>query len=255
MDIADGVDDAFDQSLRSAITVASRVGEQLARQREQRLRDRAAAEQQQARELEARYEAERAAARARLRLTEQPQWWDKATPEAIAENYAVAVAWKDDDEVARTAAERIRQEAAARYGIDVDAVTPAGTIAEQEAKEERLRQELDTQKARALRDQGLGELAAAERETGAQREQLERSGGRQLDESDKDWDSADSRGARAASLENVADGEAVAAQLHADRGQGRSPADAVAHGPSSAPKARKAGASTSSRQREVGRSR
>lgn len=101
----------------------------------------------------------------------------------------------------------------------------------------------------------MGELAAAERETGAQREQMERSGGVHLEESDKDWDSADSRGARAASLENVADNEAVAAQLHADRGQGRSPADAVARGPSSAPKARKAATSTSSRQREVGRSR
>lgn len=137
MNITDGVDDAFDQSLRSAITVASRVGEPLARQREQRQRDRAAAEQQQARELEARYEAERAAARARMRLTEQPQWWDKATPEAIAENYAVAVAWKDDDDVARTAAERIRQEAKPRYGIDVDSVAPAGTVADQEAKEEK----------------------------------------------------------------------------------------------------------------------
>lgn len=101
----------------------------------------------------------------------------------------------------------------------------------------------------------MDELAAAERATGAHRAQSERSGGRQLEESDKDWDSADSRGARAANLENVADGEAVAAQLHADRGQGRPPADAVAHGPSAAPKARKAAGSTSSRLREVGRSR
>lgn len=59
MSESDGIDEALEGMSRVALTVAGRLGEQLARAREQELRRAQAAEEQQARELQARFDAER----------------------------------------------------------------------------------------------------------------------------------------------------------------------------------------------------
>ena len=55
-----GLEEALEGLSRIGMTVAGRLGEQLARAREQELRRAQAAEEQQARELQARFDAERA---------------------------------------------------------------------------------------------------------------------------------------------------------------------------------------------------
>ena len=72
----DGVGEMFDDSLRVALTRASRFGERISRLREQMSRMREASAQQEYRELDARFEAERGAARASLAPVQQAEWWN-----------------------------------------------------------------------------------------------------------------------------------------------------------------------------------
>ncbi len=116
----DGVGETFDDSLRIARTIASQFGERFARLREQLARQREASATQEARELEARFEAERGAARASLAPVAQPEWWDRASPEDIAGGHETATAWRDFDDVARDASGIIKHEVQERYGIDID---------------------------------------------------------------------------------------------------------------------------------------
>lgn len=48
------------------------------------------------------------------------EWWKKATPERIGVAYEAASAWAQYDDVARQAADRIRDEVKQRYDVDVD---------------------------------------------------------------------------------------------------------------------------------------
>jgi colicin import membrane protein len=116
----DGVGETLDDSLRIALTIASQFGERIARLREQLAHQREASATQEARELEARFEAERGAARASLAPIEQPEWWNQATPEDIAGVHETATAWRDFDDVARDAGDTIKHEVRERYGIDID---------------------------------------------------------------------------------------------------------------------------------------
>lgn len=61
------------------LTVAGRLSEQVARAREQALRRAQAAEEQQARELQAQFDAERAPARVQLAPVMDNRWWDMAS--------------------------------------------------------------------------------------------------------------------------------------------------------------------------------
>jgi colicin import membrane protein len=117
----DGVGETFDDSLRVALTIASQFGERIARMREQLARQREAEATQEARELSARFDAERGAARAALAPVQQPGWWDQAEPQDIADAHETATAWRDFDAVAKDAGDTIKQEVQQRYGIDVDA--------------------------------------------------------------------------------------------------------------------------------------
>jgi hypothetical protein len=129
MSEADGMEDAVDGAMRTGMMVASRIGEQLARMREQEQRTIAAAEEQRARELQERFDAQRAAARAQLAPVSREDWWDKATPEMIGRVHETATAWKAYDPEAAQASEKISEQVQSRYGIDVNNTGPgtAGT--------------------------------------------------------------------------------------------------------------------------------
>ena len=116
----DGVGETFDDTLRIALTVASQFAERIARVREQLARQREAGANQEARELSTRFEAERGAARASLAPVQQPEWWDQAGPQAIAEVYETATAWRGVDDVAQHASGIIRREMLQRYQIDIN---------------------------------------------------------------------------------------------------------------------------------------
>ncbi|MFD1716059.1 hypothetical protein ACFSBZ_16410 [Amnibacterium flavum] len=117
-DETDGVNEAFDDSLRVALTVAAQLGERVARLREELARQREATAIQEGRELQARFDAERAAARAQLTVVNQPAWWDNARVEDIAAVHETATSWSDHDAAAEEARATIRREIQHRYGVD-----------------------------------------------------------------------------------------------------------------------------------------
>jgi hypothetical protein len=120
MNEADGMDDAVEGAMRTGLMVASRIGEQLVRMREEEQRNIAAAEEQGARLLQGRFDAQRAAARAQLVPVDREDWWDKATPAMIERALETATAWKAYDPAAAQTSEQIRDQMQNRYGIDVN---------------------------------------------------------------------------------------------------------------------------------------
>ena len=116
---SDGIAEAFDGQLRVALTAAGRIGEVLARMREDAVRRSQAASEQQSRELSSRLDAERLAARAELGNVYRPDWWDNASPEQIGQAYTTARAWSGEEPEAVRAEGRIRDEVRERYGVDV----------------------------------------------------------------------------------------------------------------------------------------
>lgn len=297
MSESDGIEEAIEGISRVGLTVAGRLGEQLARTREQELRRAQAAEEQHARELQARFDAERAAARAQLAPVMDNRWWDTASGRDIERVHEAATAWKDHDPAARDAAEVIRDQVQRRYGLDLDNLgADQASVAAALAKAERDREQGEKER-RAGRDekaQAVQLLAEADREDRKQAEAVDGPSKEDLDEAlawlretkpieahnwdqrhkfadsvaeEKhmerqliaDWtaardnhrpehlrdeagaryDSAERRQELAASLEGVADREAVQARLTADQDQGTPPSAAVAKAPRSTAKASK----------------
>jgi colicin import membrane protein len=245
MSESDGIEEAIEGMSRIGLTVAARLGEQLARAREQELRRAQAAEEQQARELQARFEAERAAARAQLAPVMDNRWWDTATGRDIERAHEAATAWKDHDPAARDAAGAIRDQVQHRYGLDIDNLgADEAAVAAALAKAEQDRDQAE-QERRAGRDenaQAVQLLAEADREDRDQEQDVTEENQRPealAEEAGLKYDSAERRQELAASLEGVADREAVQARLSADQDQATPPTAAVTKAPGRNPKARK----------------
>lgn len=118
----DGVDELIEGGMRLAVTSAARVGETLARLRQQ-LQERSAAESEQsAREMATRIQAEMSAARTSYRGVDDPRWWDNARPEEVASMYRTAAAWRDVDPEAARVEQHMAQEVRTRYDVDVRTV-------------------------------------------------------------------------------------------------------------------------------------
>lgn len=245
MSESDGIDEALEGMSRVGLTVAGRLGEQLARAREQELRRAQAAEEQQARELQARFDAERAAAHAQLAPVMDNRWWDTANGRDVERVHEAATAWKDHDPAACDAAEVIRDQVQHRYGLDVDNLgADEAPVAAALAKAERDREQAE-QERRAGRDenaQAVQLLAEADREDQVLERDVTEENQRPealREEAGIKYDSVERRQELAASLEGIADREAVQARLSSDQDQGTPPSAAVAKGPGLNPKARK----------------
>lgn len=239
-DEPDGVDEAFESILRVGLTVAGRVGEQLARAREQAARTAQAASEQDARELRNRLTAERAAARAALAPVEDRAWWDNAEPQTVAQAWETARAWQEVDPDARRAAGRICDEVRTRYGVDIDDLQ-ADPAAVREALERRELAERDAQHAQAesARDDAEAARLISDADRADRRDDPQGSA-ELLEQAGDLYDTAERRRDLAASLEGVADEEAVEARVLADTSQGRPAQEAVTTPPGKAPKARPA---------------
>ncbi|MDP9888643.1 hypothetical protein [Pseudarthrobacter enclensis] len=122
MSESDGIDDVLDNGLRQSLMLAARVGETLARRRQEFLREREHQDTQGAHEAHARYTAERAQMQGALAPVHDVKWWQQAQPADITNAYLLSEAWKDHDPAALTAADRIRHEVYTRYGIDTHEV-------------------------------------------------------------------------------------------------------------------------------------
>lgn len=240
-DETDGVGETFDDSLRIALTVASQFGERISRLREQMSHTREAAAQQEYRELENRFEAERGAARASLEPVRHAAWWDSAKVDDIALVHETATVWRDHDDVAREAGDTIRREVQDRYGIDVDA--PGGdatavAAALREAEQGRADARAERQKAgEELTASQLLFASADRREREAQvQSEIDRTssdadfsvGINERDQSAHDYDSSERRQQFAASLEEKGIAkDVIAARLLADGENAKHPSEAV----------------------------
>ncbi|MFB7888130.1 hypothetical protein ACFCZ3_08840 [Cellulosimicrobium cellulans] len=130
---SDGIEEAFEGQLRVLVTAAGQVGERLARMREEALRRAQARSEQQARELQSRFEAERRAARVELGNVYRSDWWDRVSAEQVAQTYQVARTWAREDPDAVRAEEHMRTEMRTRYSLDPDGL-PARVQAERDAR-------------------------------------------------------------------------------------------------------------------------
>ncbi|MDN3935655.1 hypothetical protein QWJ39_04935 [Arthrobacter sp. YD4] len=234
MSEADGMEDAVDGAMRTGLMVASRIGEQLARMREQEQPTIAAAEEQRARELQQRLFAQRAAARAQLAPVSREDWWDEASPEMIERVHETATAWKAYDPEAASAAEKISKQVQSRYGIDVnnthvDEASVAAALAR--AQQALAGAESERSKASAAR---TDEVVAGAAIAGANRQD-------RVNRSGPAWDTAERRQQLAESLESKGDRETVDSRLLADKHQGTHPWAAIAQKPSPAKTSKMAG--------------
>lgn len=244
MSESDGLDEVVETMLRTGLTAAGRIGEDLARAREKSAREAAAAEEQKGRELMARLEGERAAARAQVAPALDARWWDNAKAEDIVRVHQTATAWKGQDPMARAAADAIREQVRQRYGIEVDALSMGadGVATLHEAARAKTQSQEERTAAAGESAQASQLLAEAERADKAQRESVDADNAQpeQLaDEAAATYDSAARREALAKSLDHIGDREAVAARLVADRNQATPPSAALPAAHSKAPKARK----------------
>jgi hypothetical protein len=115
---SDGIDEVVDGSLRQSLMAAARLGETLARMRQESLRRREEQDFQARQDVRRRVETERSAMQSVLAPVQKDEWWKHARPHDIAQAHALAEGWKDYDPQALTAAERIRSEVHRRYSID-----------------------------------------------------------------------------------------------------------------------------------------
>ena len=233
MSESDGVEEAIGGLSRTGVAVAGRLGEQLARMREQSLRQQQAVEEQRGKELQARYEAQRGAARAQLAPTVDARWWDQARPQDIERVHETATAWKDFDPTAQEAAERIRREVQGRYGVDVD--NPGANdkaVNEALAQAERDRAEADRQRNAGDRDGAEAGvvMGAAGREDRSRQSEVE-SENVAAKEAEPLYDSEERRQSFASSLDGKADAETINARILADRDQATPPTEAIAGKP------------------------
>lgn len=119
MSESDGIDEAIRGGMRTAITAAGYAGQQIAQAITDRARTAAQASQEEARELRARYDAERAAARAHVAVVDRPEWWETATAEKVARVWETAHAWREQDPDIDRAAQIIEHQVRERHGVDV----------------------------------------------------------------------------------------------------------------------------------------
>jgi hypothetical protein len=229
MSEADGMDDAVDGAMRTGLMVASRIGEQLARMREEDQRTIAAAEEHRARQLQERFDAQRAAARAQLAPVARDDWWDKATPAMIERAHETATAWKAYDPEAAQATERIRDQVQARYGIDLNNTgANEASVSEALTRAQQTRFEADDERTKASAAR-TDEAVAAATVAGANRQD---NAAQQAQAAGPAYDSPERRQQMAESLEGKGDREAVASRLLADKHQGAPATAAVAQKPS-----------------------
>ena len=288
----DGIADALDGQLRIALTVAAQLGARVARIREELARTRQAQTDQQNRELQARFDAERAAARAELAPVYERTWWDAASVDQIAGVHETATAWHGIDPEADRAGERVAEEVRDRYGLDVqDLDADPAAVREALARAERSRSAAASSRGESVVDvaeagvfltaaETLDRVAEERQRQADERDEKAAEVGGAVDdqlrveaENDRDlsdelrddananrvdgaeeFDSAERRERFASSLEGKADREVIDARMTAAADQARHPREAVTTAPKRAPKARRAaGASGQQRERHVGR--
>lgn len=269
----DGIEDVLHQQLQVAMTAAGRVAEALARVREQQMKRTAAESEARGRDLAARFEGHRDAARTFYRAVDNPQFWThEPSPTEIGQVYQVAAAWKDYDPEAARVEQKIVDEVQERYGVDVRSAAPAelGERLSTAADELAHQADVDLVDGAALlaaadrADQLAAEAHEDEREASTPEEehdaakdveQHEREAADLEHRSEIAYDTAERRAATAEELSrNVGSSEGVEAKMLADVSQG-APARQATHGEQARVKARPTRGKGQAKQQQRGLSR
>jgi hypothetical protein len=225
----DGVNDLLSRDLQAAMAVAGRWGEMMARQRAEQVRQRLMEQQHRRRELEERFEAERAVMRTELAPVDHDRFWENAKPEDIAGHYGLARQWEHHDEVAKAVRGRIETEVKDRHGLTVENYleqqTPEQQHTESSEQQSAAREEKDAQRDHA--EAALNAAVAAQGDL-----QNDTDARHAAAEAEELWDSGDRRARLAHSLMAALGGteegrDGVQARLAAERDQGTPPIDAV----------------------------
>tara|TARA_B100000519_G_scaffold191707_1_gene192381 strand:+ start:1414 stop:2211 length:798 start_codon:yes stop_codon:yes gene_type:complete len=259
----DGVLDEAEGTMRVAImgaAQAARSTTQLRRDQAQRATRR---DLEEAGQLHARLEGERAAARAELAPVHESSWWDQAQAHDVARAYETAVTWREDDEAARAAESRIRQELRDRYGVDVNesgadpSVVQAALVEGDQAIAER-----DELRAQAREEQSLADgitieaevlELSADLEDAAEAEGMRDRAAEAEHDAELSWDTAERRDQHIAGIEAGTEQPTVAAAWkQADVDNARHPREAVQGRKAKSPRARTK-ATAPGRQIERGR--
>ena len=100
--------------MRTALTAAGYAGQQLAERR----REQQQVSEEQARRLQARYDAERGAARSQVTVVHRDEWWEHAAPEKVAQMWQTAHGWRGEDPDVDAAARVMEDQVRQRFGVD-----------------------------------------------------------------------------------------------------------------------------------------
>lgn len=132
-DESDGIEEALETTVRLAVMAGARLGSEIARAREERLREQRRVDEREADRLAQRFEAEKRAAVAELSQVHRPDWWERADAERIGQTYATARAWAPEAKEARRAEQQMREELRDRYSIDLSQGELTGQAGEEAA--------------------------------------------------------------------------------------------------------------------------
>ena len=248
----DGANDLLRGQTQAALAVAGRLGEMLARQRAEHQQELQRAANEERRQLEERFEAERAVMRTQLAAVHQPQFWEPAQPQDIATNYALAQQWEPFDDMAQLSREHMHDEIKVRYDLtpeqflDGNAASPEAGVDE---TQEKSAEEQETQQDYVKAGRQSAIVSAGNLQNDIDTENATAA-------AEDLWDSDDRRTQLAERLMDTfghtEEGkEAVTAVLAADRDQGTHPRASVRSGHKLV-KGKKFTSRGTAREREVG---
>lgn len=145
----DGVSDAITRETQMMMMAGSQIGQRFAQRAAERRRQMAEQQHQVRQDLQARWDAQRQSARRQLADTDTDRFWSRATPEDVAQRYAVAQQWADHDDLAYRTVGSLTEQIEQRYGLSpqqyIDERTQAG------------RERRDSETLERIRDSGTAQ--------------------------------------------------------------------------------------------------
>lgn len=153
---ADGVFEEAEGNIRQQLMAAAQLARSAVQARQDAAQRATRRDLEEARQLQAQLDAQRVAARAELAPVHESSWWDQAQVRDVARAYETAVTFRDEDQAARDAESRIRQELRERYDVEVletgaDPAVVRATLVDRDTE----RAERDERQAQARDDQNL----------------------------------------------------------------------------------------------------
>ncbi|WP_458115952.1 hypothetical protein [Arthrobacter sp. D2-10] len=248
----DGANDLLRGQAQAALAVAGRLGEVLARQRAERQQELQRAAESERRQLQERFEAERAVMRTQLAAVHQTQFWESARPQDIATHYALAQQWELFDDMARLSREHMHDEIKDRYNLAPEQFLDGYAASSETGGKQTTGRTFEKQEVQQDSTQAEQQAAAITRGDMQNDSDMQ-----EAYEAGKGWwDSSDRRAQLAERLMDVfghsdEGKEAVSAVLAADQDQGTHPEESVRTGHKLS-KGKKFVSRGASRERQVG---